>query len=83
MKVRVRVSPKVNDKSLRTPPALSTQGRGQFESKEQTLGEDHRGRVRRDIFFALCLADSWLVSGSRIARSTSIDRGWMFLFTGR
>lgn len=69
------MSPEVNDKSLPAPPAPSTQGRGQFDSNEQTLGEDHRGRVRRDIFFALCLADSGLVSGSRIARSTSIDRG--------
>lgn len=83
MKVRMRVCPEVNDKPVPAPLAPSTQGRGQFESKEQTLGEEYHGGVRRDIVLALCLADSWLVSGSRIAKSISIDRGRMFLFTGR
>lgn len=58
-------------------------GRIPFRSREHTLGKEHRWRGRRNVFFALCLANTCPSLRYRIARSTSIDREWLFFVTGR
>ena len=59
----------------------ATLRRVQFKSRNRLWGRNTGGKVGEMNFFALCLANCCPSRRFWVARSTPMDRGWLFLFT--